>query len=231
MTDALAERIAAGPWRATWHPLDPDRPCYTCGARPTHRASDGSPMYRCHVSPAVPHVPIEALPEEVARWHAEEPRWLNGDKRKRVPWSNSGEAWMERDDDRERQRVVALRIERHFPWRLHEKPPAALYDFDARSGSRLVAAVEVKSRNIGWGEYPDIILSKPRKVDRMMRLAVPAYVFIHTQQDDRLHHVLLTKALVRSLRTSEGGRKPRPGSVHDIELVYHFPLDVFTEVT
>lgn len=38
----------SNPWRAS----DPNRPCFTCGAAPTHRYPDGSPAYRnCQHTP------------------------------------------------------------------------------------------------------------------------------------------------------------------------------------
>lgn len=51
------------PEREGWSPLDPNRRCYTCGARPTHRYTDGSPGYRSCV-----HPPATATTEQMARW-------------------------------------------------------------------------------------------------------------------------------------------------------------------
>lgn len=64
--------MTSAPWGRQhpdrWHPDDPDRPCYTCGEAPSGHFSDGSPFYACGRRGAVPHVAVEATPEELAAW-------------------------------------------------------------------------------------------------------------------------------------------------------------------
>lgn len=45
-------------WRQLWRATDPNRRCWTCGARPDHRYPDGSPAYTCHLTSKVLHEPI-----------------------------------------------------------------------------------------------------------------------------------------------------------------------------
>lgn len=57
--------LPATPWgrENEWDPTDPRRHCYSCGASPTSRYSDGSPRYSCG-----PHSPVVATAEEMANW-------------------------------------------------------------------------------------------------------------------------------------------------------------------
>lgn len=49
--------------RDGYHPNDPQRRCFTCGAAPTGSYRDGSPSYGCG-----PHPSIEATREQLEAW-------------------------------------------------------------------------------------------------------------------------------------------------------------------
>lgn len=40
-----------------WSPIDPGRPCFTCGRKPDYSFADGSPAYTCHHDPIVVREP------------------------------------------------------------------------------------------------------------------------------------------------------------------------------
>lgn len=209
--------------RDGWRPDDPHRRCYTCGAEPSGHYRDGSPSYpmTCY------HEPHVATDDELARWASLPPMGAPPSKRK--PKGDS--VRFERDADRERTAAIGRRITERL-WRgveLRQTKDLHTWDFDVIRGGLVAAIVEAKSRDITWGDYPDILLSKALKVDPMVGHPLPAFLFIHSRRDDRLHWLRLDADVVRPLRTGFGGREPRDGATHDQEVVTYFPLALFTE--
>ncbi len=93
--------------------------------------------------------------------------------------------------DRDREAAVAKRLQQSEGWLLIEMPSAYRVDYGISAdggGGSLQGAVEIKSRNGCWGDYPTIVCNLG-KVMWMQQLAahIPNYLAIHTRHDDRLH--------------------------------------------
>ena len=97
----------------------------------------------------------------------------------------------ETDADRARERAIAHRLQSANGWLLTKAPSAYRVDYfidGEGGGGRVAGAIEIKSRNGCWGDYPTIVCNLG-KVMWMQQLAahIPNYLAIHTRHDDRMH--------------------------------------------
>lgn len=126
------------------------------------------------------------------------------------------------DRDREAQFHVAAAIE--LAWNVRVERPGSFTHFDywIFRGDRHVASVEIKRRYVRRSTYPTLLLSAHKSVE-LMAMRPPALLIV--QWDDATGWFSATDINIGSTRI--GGRSPRDGSVHDLELVVDIPTNAF----
>lgn len=87
--------------------------------------------------------------------------------------------------------------------------------------------LEIKCRDIRWGQYETIILSKHKLDDNFTDYMERDFVFLFLVKcDSGLYQFRLTELNSELLDVAEGGRTDR-GDPLDIEPVYHIPIYLF----
>ena len=128
--------------------------------------------------------------------------------------------------DREAQFKAASAIELAWNVRAERTEAFAPYDYRLYRGTAHVASIEVKRRYVPRDRYPTIILSANKAT--VLALMVPDALLVVAWDDDIGWHRLFLSDL-DYLRVA--GREPRPGAVHDQELVIDIPIDRFHPLT
>jgi len=127
-----------------------------------------------------------------------------------------------RNEDR-----VSARLKQLHDWDCQRTPKLHPFDFWARLGGRLVGIVEVKHRDMIWGDYPTIHVSL-KKVRRCLEeaRAVKVPFFFAVLCTSGLFVAQLGFENTASLSVKMGGRTDR-GISKDVEQLVDIPLSYF----
>ena len=143
-----------------------------------------------------------------------------------------GDLKMCRPIDRRNEAEVASAMGLKYSLKVVKQSDECCYDFALTTADdRHRAIVEVKSRDIYWGQYPDIQVSHEkiaRCLDTAARLGCP-FLFVVKCETGIFEAQINT---LNGLKTSLGGRRDR---MHlristDVERLVHFPINLFKRI-
>lgn len=137
--------------------------------------------------------------------------------------------------DKAAERHAAAQLESAWGVRLLENPDTYdCFDFYGYRGSAQVvrSLIEIKARNMSWGQYPDVVLSC-EKVEALLPVArffdARPLLVVVALQSQSLHWVDLTRAPEWDTRIGGRTRNVRRDKDRD-EFVYTIPAAAFTPV-
>ena len=135
----------------------------------------------------------------------------------------------ERKSDREREARLAMWLGKEFGWDMKEMPQFNFCDYQAEIDGKL-NNIEIKYRDIHWGQYPTIILSKDKfmkGLDRQVNHSEPFRFYVRHKTGLRCYE--MDDYCLFDISFKQGGRKDR-GDPKDIEEVADIPIQLFKEV-
>lgn len=142
-----------------------------------------------------------------------------------------GDLKMCRPIDRRNERLVADAMAAKYKLAVQQQTDERCYDFALYSGDKTRAIVEVKTRDIYWGQYPDIQVSQD-KIENCIAAAAALgcpFLFVVKCETGIFEAQINT---LTGLKTSIGGRRDR---MHlkistDVERLVHFPINLFKRI-
>lgn len=144
-----------------------------------------------------------------------------------------GDQKMCRPEDRRNEQFVADYMARLYKLAVQRQSDECCYDFSLYNpvGNKPCAVVEVKTRNMFWGEYPDIQVSHQKMENCLAAGAALGCPFVFIVQCETGIFEAQINTL-EGLKTSINGRKDR---LHlristDQEKMVHIPLNLFRKI-
>lgn len=135
----------------------------------------------------------------------------------------------ETEQDRENERFVMDEIRRTRGWMSHATPTLSCVDLIVISGDLIVGFVEIRTRNIKFGTYEDVIFSA-KKMESIIKLSsithLPTYLMLNLT--DGIFVWPCPKSM-HNIIVRQGGSTRRNDPL-DIEQVCHFPWKNFRKL-
>ena len=127
------------------------------------------------------------------------------------------------DAQKQAQAAVAQLLEHKWNCTLHPFPTLAVIDYFAEREGRIIALVEIKTRENSVTQYPDVFLSYAKWTHLSFAgigFGCPAYFVVRFQ--DAIRYIEAKE--VDASDPQPDGRPPRPGSANDIEKMLYVPI-------
>ena len=137
----------------------------------------------------------------------------------------------EGDADRSNELSAITRMADAFSVEFAKLPISYRMDYAVIKGGQISGFVEVKSRNMTWGQYPNVILSMS-KVEKACSyfdlLKLPSLLLVATT--DGLIHYTHMHDVPSNSKLEFSGRTVNTRDSADIEPCYHIPNERFSKL-
>ena len=133
-------------------------------------------------------------------------------------------------EDRKREKAVADKITEKINVPLNRYPEYHPFDwYGDFNGIR--HNVEIKCRDIIWGKYKTIILSRRKMVDGWHEFITQGrpFIFVVKDRQGKIMRYRMTRKNAARLKSRMGGRWDR-GDPQDIEQVVDIPINMFSPI-
>ena len=132
-------------------------------------------------------------------------------------------------EDRNNERRLAAKIERHYGCILQKMPMKLSLDFMAMRDGKAVAFIEARQRKIAMNTYPTYMLSLYKAMQaRLLTMTTGLPCFLAVQWTDKAGMVRLPPS-VEDFYVEVGGTNRRDDP-QDIEPMVHFDIAKFKEL-
>ena len=134
--------------------------------------------------------------------------------------------------DLDNEQRIAMRLGAKWDCRLVKTPSSYCVDRGALRYGTIVSWIEIKKRNMAWGDYDTIMLSLGKALNAIQLSEITGAPFIFAVEDssNEIRFAKIEKKDIAKWGVRHGGRTVNTRDVDDIEPIIEVPLARFRPI-